>query len=428
MLTPSKSHLVLPGRARLLGLLASLCMLLVLGSAFANPSASAVDSDKGISISLLTVGAGEIYWERFGHNAIVVRDAATGSAISYNYGIFDFEEADFFLNFLRGHMRYRIAANTLQDDVAMYAAEQRWVVEQELAFTPAQARALKDFLEWNLRPENAFYRYDYYLANCSTKVRDALDEALGGILHAQLSSPSRGYTFRLLTDALMSPEPMLMVAMDAGLGPFADRRLSFWDDSFVPMQLMDHLRGVQIQHADGSSGPLVLGETLLAPMLLREPPAAALDLRWVFFPLGAILGFGLLGLFAQRDRTWARRSFAGIAFGLSLIAGVAGLILAGLWVFTEHRAAWRNENLLLLSPLCLLLLPTWWRSARLHWAPSRQATGLAMLIALGASCALFVKILRAFPQENLPWIGLWLPVHLALLWVMYRHISDQTKN
>ena len=83
------------------------------------------DSPPSLEISLLTVGPGPIFWERFGHNAIVVRDSASGTAIAYNYGIFDFEQEHFLANFARGNMRYRIAADKLDDDIDMYREEQR---------------------------------------------------------------------------------------------------------------------------------------------------------------------------------------------------------------------------------------------------------------------------------------------------------------
>ena len=73
-----------------------------------------------LEISLLTIGPGPIFWERFGHNAIVVRDRDSGTAIAYNYGIFDFEQENFLANFARGNMRYRIAADDITDDIAMY--------------------------------------------------------------------------------------------------------------------------------------------------------------------------------------------------------------------------------------------------------------------------------------------------------------------
>ena len=367
-----------------------------------------------LEISLLTVGPGEIYWERFGHNAIVVRDRASGESTAYNYGMFDFDEADFLVNFARGHMTYQIVANRVEDDIAWYADEGRFVVEQVLRFDPAQALALKRFLDWNARPENARYRYDYYTSNCSTRVRDALDEALGGALRKQLSAPSRGYTYRVLTGALMSPQPLLMGALDAGLGPMADRRLSFWDDSFVPMELMAHLRDVRFAGADGSALPLVVEERVLSPARVAAPPALPPDLRWPFLIAGLALGGVLFMLGARRDRPGARRVFAMIAVTLAVACGVVGTLLLALWRLTEHRSAWRNENLLVLSPLCLLLVPTWWRSARADWSASRFARGLSATIALLAALALFSKVLPWFAQANLPWILLLLPAHLAL--------------
>ncbi len=367
-------------------------------------------------VSLVTFGPGEIYWERFGHNAIVVRDRASGEATSYNYGMFDFGEDDFLLNFARGVMTYQAVAAPADEDIAWYVGEGRSVTEQELRLTAEQARELKRFLDWNVLPQNARYRYEYYTANCSTRVRDALDTALGGALEAQLVSPSRGYTYRLLTNALMRPQPLLMGTLDAGLGPFADRRLSFWDDSFVPMQLMAHLREVRVAGADGQPLPLVVAERELAPARVAAPAALAPDLRWPFFGAGIAIAAMLLHLHARR----ARRAFAIVASLVSLVAGLAGVVLLALWGLTEHVSAWRNENLLVLSPLCLVLVPAWMRSARADWHPSSTTRAIAATIAVLAAFALFAKILPWFTQANLPWILLLLPVHLALVHALRR--------
>lgn len=400
-----------------------LTFLMLCTTAFAQDDPAPSDSSptaNELEVSLLTFGPGQIYWERFGHNAIVIHDTATGEAISYNYGIFDFEEEDFFLNFIRGRMSYQIAANHMAEDVAIYAGEGRSVTEQRLNFTQAQAQALRDHLEWNLRPENRHYRYDYFTSNCSTKVRDALDQALGGMLRAQMTSPSRGFTFRLQADALTSPDPLLMGVIDIGLGPFADRRLSFWDDSFVPMELMAHLRDVRINAADGTSLPLLAGERVIAPARIAGPPELPPDLRWPFLIAGIAFAALLLFLDSRSRHAWARRSFATLAVVFSLGCGLVGLILLGLWGFTEHQSAWRNENLLVMSPLCLLLIPVWWRSARPGLTTSRLARSIAVLIALLAAFDLFGKVLPWFVQANLPWIVLVLPAHLVLARVLHR--------
>ncbi|HOV56525.1 MAG TPA: DUF4105 domain-containing protein [Rhodanobacteraceae bacterium] len=396
--------------------------LLALWGALAAPAPAAAQAAPGsaLSVSLLTFGPGEIYWERFGHNAIRIRDAASGSDVAYNYGIFDFGEDDFLLNFARGRMQYRIAADATAEDLALYAQEGRWIVEQALALTPAQRQALRDYLEWNLRPENARYRYDYFTANCSTRVRDALDRALGGALHAQLVAPSSGFTYRMHADRLMRPDLALMLGIDVGLGPLADRRLSFWDESFVPMLLMQRLREVRVPAADGTPVPLVQHETLLASPRLAEPADFPPDLRWPCGALGLGLAALLLALARRRGRAAARGAFAFMALSTALLCGLGGLVLAALWGLTEHTSAWRNANLLLLDPLCLLLLPAWWRARRADWRPSRTTLRLAQAIALLAAAALCLRVLPWFVQDNRPWIALLLPLHFALLLALRR--------
>ena len=377
------------------------------------------DSQPPLEISLLTVGPGPIFWERFGHNAIVVRDAQAGTAIAYNYGIFDFEQGDFLLNFARGNMRYRIAADDVEDDLAMYREESRSIVEQRLAFTQEQAGALRDFLIWNTRPENAFYRYDYYVANCSTRVRDALDQALGGLIKRQTEGRSRGYTYRMDSLRLMAPEPLLMLGIDLGLGPYADQRIDFWDESFVPAVLAHALREVQTTNADGTAKPLVEAERTLAQGTVAEPPDLPPDLRLPFLILGAALALAVFALARSRSRA-VRAPVAIFAIVFELFCGLGGLVLLFLWFGTAHQSAWRNENLLLLDPLCLLLIPAAATWLRVRPRASRWRMRVAWVVAVLAAFALFSKILPWFVQANVHWILLFLPIHVAVALVATR--------
>ncbi|HEY6940730.1 DUF4105 domain-containing protein [Dokdonella sp.] len=375
------------------------------GDVSALPAAAAPTAPE---VSLLTIGPGEIFFERFGHNAIVVRDPASGSAIAYNYGIFDFDQQDFLLNFARGRMRYRMAADDLADDLDMYRYERREIVEQRLALTPEQTRTLVEFLEWNVRPENVQYHYDYFEANCSTRVRDALDHALGGALHAQSEGRSRGYTWRLDALRLMAPEPWLMLLIDLGLGPYADQRIDYWQESFVPATLADVVAG-----ANNGSVPFAAPAVTLARGEIEPSPALPPDLRWPFLGLGLALG-AVLHALGGSTRASRRVPLATFALLFELFCGIGGLLLLFLWFGTEHRAAWRNENLLLLNPLCLALVPAWFGIARGRLRDRPRARVIAWLVVLGAALALFSKILPTFAQANLHWIVLFLPIHLAL--------------
>ena len=377
-------------------------------------ASAAFAQGENLSVSLITFGPGEEVWERFGHNAIEIRNAETGAGLLYNYGMFDFAQENFFLNFARGRMLYRIAVGDPEEEYPIYVAEGRWIVRQQLNLMPAQRAKLAQYLAWNARPENAQYPYDYFRDNCATRVRDALDAALGGAIKAQLISPSRGFTYRMDADRLMRPDTALMLAIDAGLGPYSDQRLSYWDESFVPMEFMRHAREISLTDAAGNKLPLVANETVLNQGHLPDPQEFPPRWIWGALATGIITALILLGLTRARANMAARLVFATSTSIIALVCGIGGLVLTGLWAFTDHLSAWRNENILLLNPLCLLLLPAWLGALRQHWRPSRFAQRVALAIGFCAVLAWFVKILPGFIQDNYFWIALLLPIHLSL--------------
>ncbi len=392
--------------------LAFLLLFFANALAFAQDAPPEAATPPALEVSLLTIGPGPIFWERFGHNAIVIRDHEAGIEVAFNYGIFDFEQEDFLTNFARGNMRYRIAADRLSDDIEMYKEESRSITKQRLTFTPEQAAALRDFLRWNIRPENAFYRYDYYLANCSTRVRDALDKALGGAIRHGTEGRSSGYTYRMDSLRLMAADPLLMLGIDLGLGPYADRRIDYWEESFVPAVFSRALGEVRVNDASGASVPLVAAEIVIAKGTIEEPPALPPDLRWPFLILGIAIALALYALARARSRA-ARVPAAIFGVVFELFCGVGGLLLLFLWFGTAHQSAWRNENLLLLNPLCLLLIPAVATLARAVPRAARVGSRFAWIVVVLAAFALFSKILPWFAQANLHWILLFLPIHLA---------------
>ena len=377
-------------------LLALLCLALV-------PMAQAAPR-----IGVATMQPGEIFFERFGHNAIMVDDPALPEPVSYNFGYFDMEEPDFVARFVRGDMRYRLLALPLSQDLAYYRETGRGVSIQWLDLEPAQARALAAALEENARPENAYYRYEYFTDNCSTRVRDALDAALGGALERQLSGRSRGNSFRGDAVRLASPAPWMSLGFDLGLGPAADRPNSLWHEAFVPMRLADALTRVEL---DGARPLVAETEQLLPHRLAPEPPES----RRAWWPW---LLAGLVLLAAIRAGGLRRpRLLAGLAMAFWLLCSALGGVMLFLWLGTEHRFAWGNHNLLLFTPLCLLLLPGGWRIARGR-APGVVFQVLAWSVVAGTVVALFLHLLPVLPQRNAHWLALVLPVHFALAWTL----------
>ena len=397
--------------------LAAFCLFLLLGALAWSPRAQAGIANApgaNLEVSLITYGPGDTYWERFGHDAIELRDVASGEAITFNYGVFDFDENGFLLHFARGTMHYLMDAAPSEIDQRYYMDVGRSVTRQRLVFTAAQAADLRDFLLWNLRPENVRYDYDYYANNCATRVRDALDAALGGVLKKQLEARPARMSFRQQTARLMSQQAWLMLILDLGLGPYADQPLNAWQESFLPMVLQEDIRNVSVTNADGVEQALVQDEQLLSPNRLSPPPSEAPDLR---LPL-ALAGLAFVAALVAAHR-FAPTAYALLGTLYLSLAGLVGIALLILWTLTTHHSAWANANLLVFNPLAFLLVAAVWRSRR-DSVSSRAANALIVLQLVAVLVAWLLHLLPGVVQQNQPWLLFAMPCWLALAWCLRR--------
>ena len=135
------------------------------------PTTQTNEPGSNLTVYLLTFGWGDVVWERFGHNAIWVSDRARGTDLTYNWGMFDFNQPHFIWRFVTGDTRYWMEPIDYNVMVPYYKSQNRSILAQELNLTPAQRLKLVQFLQTNALPENKFYRYDYYRDNCSTRLQ-----------------------------------------------------------------------------------------------------------------------------------------------------------------------------------------------------------------------------------------------------------------
>jgi hypothetical protein len=375
-------------------------------------------------------GPGDAVWQKFGHNAIWIHDALTGSTISYNYGMFDFGQPGFLLRLMRGDMMYWMDARNADDEFHEYRYHDRMVTLQRLDMMPAQRHALREFLEWNWLPQNRYYRYDYFRDNCSTRVRDALDRALGGAIGNALRGVPANTTFRWHGLRLTGGSLPTWTGLLLGLGPPADVPIDAWEESFIPMMLMEHLRTVQLSDGDGTLRPLVAEERVLHHATRPPEPVAPPDHTAAFLAAGLLLGAGLAGLGrrARRSRPAAISLAVALTFW-GVITGFFGLILALLWTATSHVYSHGNLNLLHVNPLAFILALAGpvavLRGTTGRWlATSRLAWPAAVTLAALSTAGLLLHAVPGVVQVNGPLIALLLPVHIGAVLALYQAIPS----
>ena len=383
------------------------------------------------AVYLLTFGPGDLVYEVWAHNAIWVRDPARGIDHTYNWGIFDFDQEGFIGRLARGTMLYRMDDFPIERTIAEYTYYNRSIWAQELNLTGEQKRALVEYLLETDTEENRYYRYDYFRDNCSTRVRDALDRVLGGRIADALSEAPAGVTWRWHARRILRNMPASYAGMEFALGNPADESITRWDETFLPLELMAHIRDVTVLDEAGLEVPLVKQEMeIFRATRAPEPDAPPFWLPW--FLVAGVVVAGVVaaasGAFrapepAARGAGESGRGGAGlvVAGGVatlwSLVVGLAGVFLLTAWLFTDHTFWYRNENLLQASPLSLLLallllVGHFRRGAPTPWL-GRVALGVLGLSVLG----LVLQALPGFDQVNGEIIALALPVHAAVAWL-----------
>lgn len=374
---------------------------------------------RSITVSVITYGPGDAIFEKFGHNALAIRDDAMFFDVAYNWGTFDFDQPNFLGRFFTGNTRYWMLGYRTAEEEVRYRRDNRSIRRQTLALTPVERSALAEFVSWNARDAHKYYQYDYYLDNCSTRVRDALDRVLGGRLKSLMARPGRGTTWRAEAERATASSLPAYAGIQFGLGRNADRVISQWEEGFLPAHLADALTTVSLRSADGVPYRLVTDDTVIFDP--DRVPVPAEPPERVFIALLAGLGIaGLIALLADSPARPVRVVFATTAGVWYLVAGVLGTVLLLLATITRNGAyAGHNLSLFEAHPLLLVaavVVPL----ALVRGVRTRTATGVAVIIAALSLVGAMLQLVPSLTQHNGVVFALAAPINVALAIAVWR--------
>ena len=375
-------------------------------------------STNTLQVFLVTLGEGQYYWEKFGHNALWFYDPARGVDLAYNWGTFDFAEPGFLGRLLTGRNRYWVdtVSSTLFFDYYRYY--DRSITVQRLNFTPEQAARALEFSRWNSREENKFYQYDYFGDNCSTRVRDVIDRALGGALRRATASARTGHSYRRESVRLVDDMKLTQFGINAALGQPSDAPLSVWEDMFAPARMQQALANLTVPGPDGAPVRVVAEERVLYESQRHSERTTTPSLVVPYLVVGILIAAAILvpATLGERARGW-EILFRVESTVWAAVTGLLGLVILLAWLITAHVYWFRNENLLLFNPLALYLAVLIPLSGRSRW--KRPAAICAIVLAMLAALAMVLKGIPVFRQENLAMILLVLPAQFAVAYALW---------
>jgi hypothetical protein len=335
-------------------------------------TARAQTAQRATVVELITVGPDHVIEARFGHILLRVIDPKTDRDDAYDFGVAPFHEPAFILEALMGRGMFRLRRSSTAARLNHYVAQNRQVESQRLSLTAVQARRLIERLEWNLLPENVRYRYDHVVDNCSTRLRDLLDEITDGALQRAAEKMGGSSTFRDEILVAGSGRLIALIGLDLVTGVHGEQQIGAWEQSFVPQRLHELVAAAE-NSAKGKGAPLVA-----ATRVLHEREGAAViggSLRVgrrVVLAVSLVVGvfLGASGFAARRSHRlsplWGR--LAAIALGvIAVLFGVLGVGLLALSGISIGHIWAPNLNAWLFVPLDLVLLAPaarWLRSGQ----------------------------------------------------------------
>lgn len=333
-----------------------------------------------VDFYLITVDVGNNIWDNFGHTALRVVDRSSNSDLVFNWGLFDASVGNvtFAGNFFRGILNYQLGVSPPAWEFGRYEREQRTVWQDHINLTTAQKATLYRRLAWNLREENIIYSYQYFFDNCTTRVRDYLNEALGGRLEEQ-SGAQVQRTFRDEVLSHYASVPAVVLSLDILMNERIDMRMTRWEAMFLPATLRNELLDFSSDTMNGAQRQPLMDDSQV--VMEFTPPAPGPN---AYHVLGAVLFLSVLFLFLNLKRIpissfgsqtgftlrtpeLSYRVMGALALMLCLVGGIFGLIMSVAWRESGHLDLHNNLNLLLFWPtdiLGLLFCLRWLISGR----------------------------------------------------------------
>ena len=350
----------------------------------------ALAQQDSVRVSVLTCSPGPEVYSLYGHTAIRVQQDSIDEV--FNYGVFDFRKPHFTWHFVLGQTDYMIEPLPWKYFIIDYDRRGSSITEQELNLTPSEANCLLAALIENCQPENREYRYSFLYNNCTTKVRDMVEQVVRGSIQYPDTLPHQ--TAREILHHYTAQHPWAQEGNDLLLGSEMDTILSERAAMFIPKNMMQAFDGAYILSTNGDMRPLVRSKKVIL-----EAKQQVVESEFPLSPLQAILVFAAICILILALEVWTKRLWWLWDVLILLLQGIAGTLLTFMFLFSEHPGVGSNWQVWVFNPIYFIGIPLVIKAATKH----RETLWYAFYFAVLALFLLFSPwIPQVFAKITVP--------------------------
>ena len=278
-------------------------------------------------VSILTCGTGPESYAMYGHTGIRIQDVSQQIDVVYNYGAFDFDTPNFIGRFVKGDLQYFVTNGSYIDFYYNYQAENREIIEQDLALSPAQINQLFQQLNASVYSDDRFYTYKFIDRNCTTMVVDKINNTLGS---EYIKSQNSNQSYREILYPYMS-DFYMKLGIQLIFGAKVDEPAT---RLFLPYEFKDAISTAKI-----NGNKIEKSNSKILQVTKVETP-----FNWLNSIYSLITVLLILVLL---NKKWIKISYF-------IFAGLLGLFFSLVGLYSLHEEILWNYNILLFNPLLLV--------------------------------------------------------------------------
>jgi hypothetical protein len=374
-----------------------------------------------LTMKIAVMGAGDELYFWWGHIALIIENTVTGRSNFYDYGLFSFDNENFFYNFTFGRLIYSCGVSPSSANLEGYIKTNRSVKIFTLDIPDKKKIEVLNFASHNVLPENRDYFYHHFRDNCSTRIRDIVDIMTDGQFKEQYINVPSPFTLRDHVRRHTWFSPAADWALNFWMGQVIDLPLTVWDDMFLPEEVGKRIDEFWYTDTDGEKRKLVTSvesyyKAHNRPAVL-EVPKKQWQIQLTFsIVLSVIFSFFF---YLQWKKIPIGRILCGFSMSLcGLVFGFASLLLYFMNLFTNHDYTFENSNMLFGTPLLLAAVPL-----GIYYALTKDQVKkikydvllriIWLLTVIGIFIYMAIKLLPWFWQDNLVDQLLMLPIALT---------------
>ena len=269
----------------------------------------------------------------YGHTALRIDDPINHIDVVYNYGSFDFSTPNFYGKFVKGDLEYYVSTSSFEEFNYSYVYDNRDIFEQKLNLTHEQKQKIFTELVHVLSSEKRFYTYKFIDRNCTTMVRDVINNVLTEPISTKVPDTEKNYR-QILYD-YQTDKFYENLGINLIFGAKTDRQS---DQLFLPIELLQGIEKTKINGKPLSDSTITVFKS--------QNVKAEKPLWNNFYTFAFVMLIIVFLAFKKR----------GFALTYLTIIGLLGLFFTLVGLYSLHQEVLWNYNVLVLSPLYIPLV------------------------------------------------------------------------